>query len=286
MPSWPRWSVLRRRCVRLVALWLLPMAVAQAEPKPLWELGFGVAPMVLPDYRGSDESRGYFLPLPYIVYRGEILRIDRQGIFARLIDGRHARFDLSFDAGPPVDSSRNEARARMPDLDAVFEVGPSLELCIWNECGAERVAQFRLPVRAVFSTDFGSVESRGGVLFPHFNIDLRNLGPDGGWRYGVSLGALYATERNHDYYYEVSPAYATPTRPTYDAGGGYSGARLAMTLSKRFRRLWVGGFVRYDDLSGTAFAGSPLMRKEYSLQAGFGVAWVFDESEQLVEVRD
>lgn len=274
------------RCAAAATLALAGVAAAAAESKPLWELGFGVAPMVLPDYRGSDESRGYLLPLPYIVYRGDIVRVDRQGIFARLVDGRRARFDLSVDAGPPVDSSRNAARAGMPDLDAVFELGPSLELCIWNDCGAARVAQFRLPVRAVFSTDFGSIESRGGVLFPHFNLDLRNLGPDGDWRYGVSLGWLYATERNHDYYYEVSPAYATPTRPAYDAAGGYSGARLAMTLSKRFRRLWVGGFVRYDDLSGTAFADSPLMRRGHSLQAGFGLAWVIAEADRRVEVRD
>lgn len=267
-------------------LWLLPLAPAQAEPKPLWELGFGVAPMVLPDYRGSNESRGYFLPLPYIVYRGEVVRIDRQGIFARLIDSRRVRLDLSFDAGPPVDSSKNEARAGMPDLDAVFEVGPSIEICLWNECGAERVAQFRLPVRAVFSTDFGSIESRGGMLFPHFNLDLRDIGPGGGWRFGASLGALYATERYHDYYYEVLPAYATATRPAYDADGGYSGARVAVTLSKRFRHWWVGGFIRYDDLSGTAFADSPLMRIDHSLQAGFGVAWVFDESDERVESQD
>jgi MipA family protein len=267
------------------SLWL-PMAGAYAEQKPLWELGFGVAPMVLPDYRGSDESRGYALPLPYIVYRGDILRVDRGGIYGRLIDGQHTRLDLSFDAGVPVDSSKNRARQGMPDLDAVFEVGPSLEICLWNECGADRVAQFRLPVRAVFSTDFGSVESRGGTVFPHFNIDIKNIGPGDGWNFGASLGLLYASERYHDYYYEVLPAYATATRPAYDAGGGYSGTRLALTLSKRFRHVWVGGFVRYDDLSGAVFEDSPLMRIHRSFQAGLAAAWVFDESGQMVEVRD
>lgn len=261
-------------------------SAVSADPEPLWEIGFGVAPMYLPDYRGSDESRSYFLPLPYIIYRGEMFRADRQGIFARMVDGRRARIDLSFDAGVPVDSSKNEARAGMPDLDAVFEVGPSLEICIWNECNAERVAQFRLPVRAVFSTDFSSIESRGGTLFPHFNIDLKDIGPGGGWRYGVSVGALYASERYHDYYYEVLPAYATATRPAYDADGGYSGARIAMTLSKRFRHVWVGGFIRYDGLSGTVFADSPLMRTDHSLQTGVAFAWVFDESDERVDGRD
>lgn len=270
----------------LVGMLWLPIAGARAEQKPLWELGFGIAPMHLPDYRGSDQSRSYFLPLPYIIYRGEIFRVEREGIYGRLVDGRRARLDLSFDAGVPVDSSKNLARQGMPDLDAVFEVGPSLEVCIWNECGSDRVLQFRLPVRAVFSTDFGSIDSRGGTLFPHFNIDIKNIGPGGGWKFGASLGALYASERYHDYYYEVLPAYATATRPAYDADGGYSGARMTLTLSKRFRHAWVGGFVRYDDLSGAVFEDSPLMRIHRSFQAGLAAAWVFDESERIVEVRD
>ena len=52
-------------------------------PRPLWELGVGVAGLRLPDYRGSDQSRGYVLPLPYIVYRGTWLKADRDGARAR-----------------------------------------------------------------------------------------------------------------------------------------------------------------------------------------------------------
>ena len=42
---------------------------------PLWEAGGGVSPIVVPDYRGSDQYRGYVLPFPHIVYRGEKLKI-------------------------------------------------------------------------------------------------------------------------------------------------------------------------------------------------------------------
>jgi MipA family protein len=40
--------------------------IASCEEKPLWELGVGLALLRLPDYRGSDESRYYLLPFPYI----------------------------------------------------------------------------------------------------------------------------------------------------------------------------------------------------------------------------
>ena len=257
-----------------------------AEEKPRWELGFGIGPLVSPDYRGSDESRVYYLPLPYIIYRGDFLKVDRRGIYSRVYESGRVVIELSVDAGVPVDSSKNEARRDMPDLDAVFELGPSFEVCLWRRCDGERKLQFRVPVRALFSTDFGSVDGRGGLINPHINFDMKNIGPGGGWSLGISAGPLYATEGYHDYYYEVAPQYATATRPAYDARGGYSGSRMTLGLSKRFRHTWVGAFARYDNLNGAAFEDSPLMRVGHSFMAGFGVAWIFAQSEHLVEVDD
>ena len=37
---------------------------ASAETQPLWEMGFGFGGLTAPDYRGSDEQRGYLLPVP------------------------------------------------------------------------------------------------------------------------------------------------------------------------------------------------------------------------------
>jgi len=257
-----------------------------AEEKPLWELGFGFFALTSPDYRGSDESRGYLLPLPYIVYRGDIIRISRSGIYGRLFETDRVNLDLSADGSVPTDSSKNFARQGMPDLDATFEIGPSLEVCLWRNCNGDRKLQFRLPVRAVFSTDFGSIESRGASAHPNLNFDIKNIGPGGGWNFGVAAGPLYATERFHDYYYEVAPLYATGTRPAFDAHGGYSGSRLTLALSKRFARIWVGAFARYDTLAGAKFENSPLVRSDHAFMAGLSVAWIFAESETLVNVKD
>ncbi|HJW82644.1 MAG TPA: MipA/OmpV family protein [Acidiferrobacterales bacterium] len=256
-----------------------------AGEKPLWELGLGFFALTSPDYRGSDESRGYLLPLPYVIYRGDILRIDRSGIYSRLFETDRVHLDLSADAGVPVDSSKNSARLGMPNLDMVFEVGPVLEVCLWRTCAGDRKLQFRLPVRAVFSTDFGSIESRGGSTHPNLNFDIKNIGSGGGWNFGLAAGPLYATERLHDYYYEVAPLYATGTRPAYDARAGYSGSRVTLALSKRFQRVWFGAFARYDTLAGATFEDSPLVRRDRAFMAGFGVAWIFAESGQLVDVE-
>jgi len=272
---------------RRVALLLLVWPVSSpAELKPRWELGIGVAPIYSPDYRGSDQSRAYVAPLPYLVYHGDIIKYDRRGLYGRLLDTGRVRLDISFDAGVPVDSSRNDARQGMPDLDPVFEVGPSLEVCVWNRCDAERGVQLRLPVRAVFSTDFSSTESRGGTVYPHVNLDLKHLGPERKWNFSVSGGALFASERYHDFYYQVAPEFVTAARPAYDAQRGYSGARVMLTFSRRFRNIWLGGFARYDNLSGTVFEDSPLVRVHHSFMAGFGLAWVLAESTDLVDVPD
>jgi len=279
-------DVHRIRRLSFLVFLILVSHRALAQEKPLWELGIGVAPMVLPDYRGSDESRGYVLPLPYIIYRGEFFRVDRDGIYGRLFESDRVKLDISFDAGVPVDSSKNAARQGMPDLDPVIEVGPSLHICLWQRCDGERALEFRLPLRAVFSTNFSSVDSIGGTVHPNLNFDLKNLGPGSGWDFGVAAGPLFATERYHDYYYQVGPAEATPVRPAYDARGGYSGMRVTVAISKRFRHVWFGAFARYDELSGSVFEDSPLIRIHRSFMAGFGIAWVFAESEQLVTVRD
>jgi len=261
-------------------------SISSAEEKPLWETGLGFFALTSPDYRGSDESRAYLLPLPYIVYRGDLLKVDRSGIYGRLFESDRVNLDLSADAGVPVDSEKNSARQGMPSLDMVFEIGPALEICLWQNCNGDRKLQFRLPVRAVFSTDFSSIDSRGGSAYPNLNFDIKNIGPGGGWNFGAAAGLLYATERYHDYYYEVAPIYATSTRPAYDARSGYSGSRVTLSLSKRFQRVWIGAFARHDNLDGAKFEDSPLVRSDHTFMAGISVVWVLAESEQLVDAKD
>ena len=268
----------------LTLVWLMGLPPdAAAETKPLWELGFGFGGLTAPDYRGSDEQRGYLLPVPYIVYRGKVLRVDRSGVYGRLLRTERAKLDLSFDAGVPAKSEKNTARSGMPDLDPTVEVGPSLEVCLWHNCEADRVLQLRMPLRAVFATDFSHVNSAGWVFHPHLNLDIKHIGPQGGWNFGMALGPLYASEKNHDYYFQVDPLFATAARPAYDARAGYSGTRLTLALSKRFNDFWIGMFARYDDLSGVEFEDSPLLRVRRSFMAGFGVSWFFAHSATQVE---
>jgi len=264
-----------------VLLWTLPV---HAELRPEWELGAGATAFTLPDYRGSDESRAYLLPFPYVVYRGDKLRVDRQGARGMLFESDRVELDLSVSATPPVDSSKNRARQGMPDLDPTIEVGPRLNLILLRDRPAERALTLRLPLRAAIATDFSHAEGAGLVAYPNLSLDARPVLFGGKWNLGLQAGLLYGSRHYHQYFYGVDPQFATPERPAFEARGGYSGAAAVASLTRRMGKFWVGGFARYDSLKGAAFESSPLVRQDYALMAGVAFAWVFVESDRKVEV--
>jgi outer membrane protein len=261
---------------------LLAPALVVAEPRPAWELGAGAVGLRLPDYRGSDKSRSYVYPLPYFVYRGDVLRVDRDGARAKFVERGRVELDFSLYATPPVQSGHNRARQGMPDLDPTIEFGPLVNLSLARDRLHGTRLDLRLPVRAVIATDLSHAHPAGFVFSP----DLSAAMVRGGWNLGVRAGPLYATQKYHRYFYGVDPQFATAERPAYGASGGYSGALALASASRRVGRLWVGGFVRYDALGGSVFEDSPLVKRKQSVMAGLGFAWVFVESERKVDAID
>jgi outer membrane scaffolding protein for murein synthesis (MipA/OmpV family) len=251
--------------------------------KPLWELGLGVAGLRLPDYRGSDQSRSYLLPLPYIVYRGTWLKADRDGARALLFDTQRVKVDVSVAASTPTRSRDNAAREGMPNLAAVGEIGPNLNLTLARSIENRWRLDLRLPLRAAVTLQ-RSPEFIGTTFSPHLNLDL--AGVAGGWNLGLLTGPLFADRKYHEHFYGVDAAYATSERAAYQAHGGYAGWQALAATSRRFGNTWVGAFVRYDSLRGAAFEDSPLVRRHSALTMGFGVSWILATSAELVPSSD
>lgn len=281
---------LRRRTRAAASIFglLLGVAVApaaQAKDLPLWELGLGAGALWFPDYRGSDESRGYVLPVPYVVYRGEFLKADRDGIRGMLFNSDRVDLNISVGASQPVSSSSNRARADMPDLKPSIEIGPSLDLTLWRADDRRAKLDLRLPVRAAFSIE-SHPRSLGWIASPRVNLDIADVGGLSGWNLGLLAGPIYATRRQHNYFYSVSSEFATADRPAYSAPGGYSGTQFLAAFSKRFPSYWVGGFARYDTLKNAAFEDSPLVRRRNSVFAGVAIAWILGESSTRVDADE
>ena len=253
--------------------------------EPVWEAGLGATVLSLPDYRGSDKSRGYLLPVPYLVYRGPRFSVDRGGLKAELLEDGRLELDFSVDLSVPVRSDGNSARAGMPNLRPALEIGPQLIADLWDSSNGRFKLQLQLPLRYAFtlSTDTRDV---GFVFHPRLGVEVSDFAGYRGLNAGLVVGPVFATARQHDYFYTVDPQYATDTRPAYQAGGGYSGMKLAMSVSKRFPKYWFGAFVRVDWLKGATFEDSPLVTRETTVAAGFAISWIFAESADRVVRRD
>ena len=272
------------RIIAFAAAMAASLAV-HAEQKPLWEAGLGIGALSFPDYRGSDEEQVFPVPVPYFVYRGEFLKADRDGVRGELFNRKYAELSISANATIPVRSEDNAARRGMRDLKPTVELGPSFDLHVWRSSDERLKLDVVMPLRAPFTVE-SSPRSIGVVFSPRVNLDIADVAGYTGWNFGVGAGPLFADKKFHDYFYSVTARDVRPDRPAYDAGGGYSGAHFIVSLSKRFPRYWVGGYMRYDTLAGAAFVDSPLVKQQNYLAGGFGIAWMIGESSRSVETDD
>lgn len=275
-----------RHCAAAIGLVaILASGAATAEQKPLWEFGMGAGALAFPDYRGSDESEVYPVPVPYFLYRGDIFKADGDGARAELLDRKHAELSISVNATIPVDSEDNAARRGMSNLRSTVELGPSLDLHAWRSKDGRMKLDVVMPLRAPVTVE-SSPRSIGWVFAPRVNLDVGDVAGLPGWNFGVGAGPLFADRKFHRYFYSVAPRFATPQRPEYQAGGGYSGMQFMAAVSKRYPDFWVGAYVRYDALSGAAFDDSPLVRSKNYIAGGLGFAWMIKQSSRLVETND
>jgi outer membrane protein len=273
----------RTALIAIAMSFLACHTIAFGAQRPLWEFGLGAGTVAFPDYRGSDTTHVYPLPVPYFVYRGDIIQADRDGVRGRLFHRVGVELSMSLNATTPVFSKHDPARRDMPDLKSTVEMGPSLDFHLWRSADRRWKLDWQLPIRAAFTVE-ASPRYIGWAFTPHLNLDVFDVA--GGWNLGLLTGPIFADRKNHEYFYAVAPAYATADRPAYAAQAGYSGTQFLAAVSKRFPNYWVGAFVRYDALSGAAFAGSPLVRRQSAVFGGVGIAWIIGQSSRLVASED
>lgn len=244
------------------------------KENPKWELGVGIGGISLPHYRGSDQRSEYLAPIPYFRYNGERLKIDREGGSFYFYNSESLKFDISTAFSLPVDNKDNRAREGMENLGIILELGPRVEFNLYQSKNKDFRVRFALPLREAY--DLSHTTAIGWVFSPY--LQLRYF--DSGWESAVSAGPIWASEKYHDYFYEVSPQYATASRQSFNAQAGYSGSRLTLTLDKRFDKIFLGIFARYDDLHNASFIDSPLLKQNDSFMIGAALSWVFKSSKK------
>ncbi|MDD2582495.1 MAG: MipA/OmpV family protein [Desulfuromonadaceae bacterium] len=254
---------------------------AGAPTKPLWEVCVGGGVNYSPDYPAADKNSLHGLALPYVIYRGDFLRLGTDSIAKGIfINNDYTELDVSLAASFNANSNDNDARRGMPNLDYLFEMGPQLKIKFGKIYGGK--TELQLPVRAVLSTDFSRFNHRGFLFNPKFVYERQNIF-NSGVDMDSSIGSTFATKKLHEYFYRVEPRFATATRPAYEADGGYLGSKITLGLAYRITdrvRVYVGGQLGY--YGGAANEDSPLFRQKVNSTVYAGVTWSIFQSDTRV----
>lgn len=239
------------------------------------EAGFGMSAVHVPHYVGSDEAEQFYLPFPYLRYRSEKLTIDRNLIQGNLWQSGHWSLEVSLGGAVKVDSDKSQARAGMNDLDFIIEAGPALHYYFLGSRSKGNALFLELPVRAANSTDFTQAAYRGYTFNPRV-VWRREYWLSGyEVRPQLAVGLRSASGHYHDYIYGVDSEFATVERSAYQAKAGYGGWQLGYSTAVLWDQWLVAGFMRYVNISGSAFEDSPLVKTRSSLIAGFAFAYLF-----------
>lgn len=259
---------------------------AATEKKPLWEVGLFGSVMTFPHYPGSDEDMSYVVALPYLVYRGDKFRMSREGMEGIFFKTERLQSTISLSGYPPV-SGETEARAGMPDLGALFGIGPELKWYLWsrNEVNSLYIAT---AVHAVSSIDVdsGLTMAYEGIKYGASLIYRnRTLIREKGSSFGFSAGTYYGDSGLHAYLYDVDTQYARADRLSYQSDRGHSGHSLFGYLTYGLTDvLAVGVFGRWDNVRHAVFNDSPLVRQDDNYTGGIYLIWKVYQSKTLVEV--
>lgn len=244
--------------------------------KPKWEAGAFLAAFYSPLYPGAAQSQSKLLPVPFVIYRGERLRVGEEGLIkAMAIEKPRFKLDLSLGAAFNANSDDVKARAGMPDLDFIFEVGPQVSFMLAN--GSESETWLNLQFRQVFSTDFSGIDDRGYIFQPQITYQGRKLFSEND-SFKFTLSPMFATKKTHQYFYHVDQEFSTGLRPAYQAQGGYLGTEVALVNRFKVRHdIEIFVSTKLGFYSGASNENSPLFKKAFNYAFGMGVKWTLYE---------
>ena len=245
--------------------------------EPLWEAGVLGTGVSQPAYPGAAEQVNLLLPLPYMIYRGKYLRIDRGTVGVRAIKTPRTELDVGFAASLGSRADNIEVRRGMDDLGILLEFGPRLKINLGDMSDGQHQTRLQFALRGVF--DINDHLSYHGMAFEPAWVNEMTI-PES-WATTISIGALLGNQQLVDTFYRVTPAEATAARTAYNAQSGLISTRASI-LSSRFinRDVRFFCYLRFDSVVGAANHDSPLVKRDNGWSAAIGLMWTLARSEQ------
>lgn len=245
---------------------------AEKESGPSkWAIGVGTG--WLNDYPGSAQGRIRFLPFP--VFRGSLFRLDRiSGVSGDVYKDTRWNFSWNFIFQFPTNSSSIPAREGMPNLDWLLSIGPQVKYYIYR--GSRNRFFFRFPIRMNTCTNFATRTQFCGIAF---NPGFRHATYLGDWgEITFRWEAFSNSSEFQQYFYEVHPRYATPTRSAFHARAGFLGFVYGLFHAIPFDGWSFSTALNVYDYSLAINQESPLFLHKTNYAAFFAVTFDIDNS--------
>lgn len=245
--------------------------------KPLVEIAVAGGLGYVPDYPASNQGRMRYLIFPSIFLRGKVLRNDDEdGSRARIFNDPRYALELSASGSFPVNSGDNRTRYGMPDLEWLGEAGPRLFVSLYSD--HKNSWRTSLAIRGAASTDTRKIHYRGMTLTPAIAYDRKEVWGEHVYFSG-RVAPQFASRELQSYFYSVSEADATPSRPFYSAKAGYVETWVSAALGYEKERIgfYGGGAVDFHD--GAANRASPLFKERVTYAFFVGFRYFFYKSE-------
>lgn len=247
-----------------------------ATEKGAWVFGVGIASVNgVPEYIGSNETKSLIIPVPYIYYNGPKLKISQSGISGKLFNSENLYVSLSLSGAIPVDSSKNNARKGMDDIDGVLEYGPSFKYFLKGGDSDNNAFFIDVNFREArtFKNNSLNFSSSPSIVFRKRLEEDYFLGH-------VSISGSFKFEFVSDKYaqtfYGVDPVFATQDREQYKAQGGYAGFRFNTGLRWQKDNQIVSLFFAHSDISSAKYASSSLVKTTTHNLFGGSYFWLFN----------
>lgn len=226
-----------------------------------WTVRLGALAMHRPVYQGSDDYKGYALPMIDISWRDTIFLNSFKGLGAYFLDSGRARLGASIGWAFGRDESDSNDLTGLGDIDPGATANALFE---WKSKDLIINARYQ---RQITGEETGfQVHTRLGYRF--------RLGKKTTLR--PSVRTTFSSSEYMERHFSVSPAQSAGSgQPVYEAGAGLKSVGFQMMAIRRAGQRWgvqvMGG---YTLLIGDA-ADSPLVKNEGQFTFGAGLSYMF-----------
>ena len=252
------------------------------KEKPLYEVGVGFISLNTPNYPGAAANTPRFIPFPWFIYRGELLRADEEGTRARFFDSDIIEVGMSGGFNFPIDSDSNSQREGMPDKDTLFGIGPSILIRFLKNQPQHKLT-IGLGIRLNLAVGNNlETKDEGWLVEPTIRY-WRKFSEDSDLTFFSGLSLSFADRKYNRFFYQVDKDYISTTRDQYDAKSGLvdiaGSFGFAFDITKK-ASLFAGAF--QSNLTSAANKNSPLVENQVNTGFIFGFSWLFYESDTRV----